>query len=178
MSNLRRERTREKLGFDTEKDIKRKEKAKQSASDDREKEAERRSRIESHTLYRTLIKGAWGFDVVDAVLGFLEVGGDLLSGVFGLAYFYLSLFVVRSFRLSLAVLSVVMVDFLLGLIPFAGTALDVFFCGNYINRTLIKGYVEEDRSVMSRVNKFALLGFVVAALLGFVVYMIVENIRR
>lgn len=178
MSNLRRERTREKLGFDTEKDIKRKEKAKKRAIDERGKQALRRSRIESHALYRTLVKGALGFDVVDALLGFLEVGGDFLSALPGLAYLYLSAFVVRSFRLSVAVFSVVVVDLLLGLVPVAGTVVDVLFCGNYINRSMIKGVVEGDGKTISRVNKVAVWGLLVAAALGYIVYLIVENIRR
>lgn len=164
MSNIRREQTRRKYGFDSQKEILRKEKLKQEARVDRSKDANRRQEIENNGLYRTLIKGALGFDVLDGLLGFLEVGGDLVSAVSGIAYVGLSMFVVKSVRLTIAVLCVMMADLALGLIPMVGTLLDIVFCGNYINRTLIKGFVEGDKSTRRKVNLIASVGFAVLLL--------------
>lgn len=161
MSNVRREKTRQKFGFDTEKDISKKEKVKQVARAHREVEVDRRKEIEENGLYKTLMKGALGFDVADGLMGFLELGGDILSAVLALAYVVLSLFVVKSLRLTMAVFIIVVVDLAIGMVPMAGTLLDVVFCGNYINRTLIKGFVEGDKSAKRKVNLISSIGFFV-----------------
>lgn len=161
MSNYRREKTREKFGFDSEKEVARAKSAKCTAEQERKRKAMRRERIESNSLYRVLIGGAIGFDILDAVVGFIEGVGDLLSGVVGVAYVYLSLCVVRSLRLTMAVLCVSLTDLLIGLIPVAGTVVDIFFCGSYINRMMIKGFVEDDRKAKRRVNLISSAGFIV-----------------
>ncbi len=164
MSNLRREKTRKKFGFDTERDFSRQEKVKQVARAHREVEEDRRKEIESNPLYKTLMKGALGFDVADGLMGFLEVGGDILSAVLSLTYVALSLFVVRSLRLTMAVFIVVVIDLAIGMVPMAGMLLDIVFCGNYINRTLIKGFVEGDKKAKRRVNLISMVGFSVLLL--------------
>lgn len=170
MSNLRREQTRKQFGFDSERQIRRQERAKQRALKERERDQLRREEIERNSLYKTLIKGAFGFDVADAVLGFLETIGDVLSGLLALTYVYLSLFVVRSLRLTVAVLGVAFVDLLMGLVPGIGTLLDVVFCGNYINRTMIKGYVEGDEKMRRRVNIVSVVSLLI--IVGVVTLMV------
>lgn len=176
MSNLRREKTRQKFGFDSEKKISKKKKVEEVARVERSKREDRRQEIEQNMLYKTLIKGALGFDLADGLLGLLEVGGDILSALLSLLYVGLSLFVVRSFRLTAAVFCVALADLALGLIPVAGTLLDIVFCGNYINRTMIKGFVEGDEQSKKRVNQISLvlvgvllLGVAIWALFFFVV---------
>lgn len=176
MANERRERTREKFGFGLEKEVAKAESVKRTAEADRKARELRREKIERNSLYRVMIGGAVGFDVLDAVMGFFEEVGDLLSGLFGLAYVYLSLFVVKSLRLTMAVLCVSLVDLLLGMIPVAGTVVDIFFCGNYINRMMIKGFVEGDGKARRRVNLISLLGFLVVFGLFWLVKMLIERI--
>ncbi|MBO7427237.1 MAG: DUF4112 domain-containing protein, partial [Paludibacteraceae bacterium] len=115
-------------------------------------------------------------DIIDAVLGFFEEIGDLASGLFGLLYLFLSLFVVRSIRLAIAVLSVTLVDLLIGLIPLAGSVVDAVFCGSYINRTMIKGFVEGDAKIKRRVNLIASFGFLVVISLAWTVKTLLEKI--
>ena len=176
MSNDRRAKTKEKFGFDSDKKIERLKRTKATAEVARRKESNRRQRIEQSSLYRVLIKRAIGFDIIDAILGFFEEIGDLASGLFGLLYIFLSLFVVRSIRLAIAVLCVTLVDLLIGLIPLAGSVVDAVFCGSYINRTMIKGFVEGDAKIKRRVNLIASLGFLVVISLAWTVMYLLGKI--
>ena len=170
MSNSRRERTRAKFGFDSDEEKRKQERIQQKYLQKKQTWEARRSVIESSTYYKVLIKGAVGFDVADALLGFLEIGGDLLSGVLGFAYVGLCAKVIKSVRLTLAVTCVVLVDLLLGFIPGLGSVVDVFFCANYINRYLIKGYVERDESVMRKLNIVTLICILIVAGLVYLIY--------
>ena len=161
MSNIRREKTREKLGFDTEKIKKKEEKIRLKALEKQKKRELWRQSIEEKPLYKVLIKGAIGFDIADALLGLLEMVGDLFSGIIGLSYVILYIFTVKSLRLTVAVLAVMLVDLIIGLIPGIGTIVDFVFCGNYINRSMIKGYVEDDPVIKRRVNIISFIGIFV-----------------
>jgi len=176
MSNYRRAKTKEKFGFDSDKKVERMERTKAAAEVALRKKTEQRQRIEQSNLYKVLIKRAIGLDIIDAVLGFFEEIGDLASGLFGLLYLFLSLFVVRSIRLAIAVLSVTLVDLLIGLIPLAGSVVDAVFCGSYINRTMIKGFVEGDAKIKRRVNLIASFGFLVVISLAWTVKTLLEKI--
>ncbi|MEE3484696.1 MAG: DUF4112 domain-containing protein [Bacteroidales bacterium] len=172
MSNSRRERTRAKFGFDSEEEKLKQERFREKYLQKKQAWEARRAVIESSNYYKILITGAVGFDVADALLGFLEIGGDLLSGVLGFAYVGLCAKVIKSVRLTLAVTCVVLVDLLLGFIPGLGSVVDVFFCANYINRYLIKGYVERDESVMRKLNIVTLICILIVAGLGYLIYRI------
>lgn len=184
MSNYRRAKTKEKFGFDSDKKVERMERTKAAAEVALRKKTDRRQRIEQNSLYKVLIKRAIGFDIIDAVLGFFEEIGDIASGLFGLLYIFLSLFVVRSIRLAIAVLYVTLVDLLIGLIPVAGSVVDAVFCGSYINRTMIKGFVEGDAKIKRRVNLIAAFGFFVViglawtviSLLGIMIHYISKTL--
>ena len=176
MSNERRAKTREKFGFDSDKEIEKLKRTKMTAEHVRRRKRERRQRIEQNKLYQILISKAIGFDILDAVLSFIEGVGDIFSGLIGLAYIYLSLVVVRSIRLTAAVFCVAATDLLIGLIPIPGTLVDVVFCGNYINRMMIKGFVEDDAETKRRVNLIASAGFLVVFGLAWLVKTLLGNI--
>lgn len=176
MSNERREKTRKKFGFDSEKEINREEKIKQKAQEQKKRRELKRQSIEQTTLYTVLIKGAIGFDIADAALGILEIGGDILSGVVGLLYVFLCINTIKSLRLTVAVLAVVLADLMIGLIPVAGTFVDMAFCGNYINRSMIKGFVEDDPVIKRRVNIIAGIGIFVIAGASFLLVKIISNL--
>ncbi len=173
MVNQRREDKRKDLGLASEKERKKIEKDVLSAQKEVDRHAKRREEIESHSLYRFVIKGAFFFDVIDGLSGLAEFVGDAFSSIFHLVNLYLSVFVVKSIRLSFAVLVISLIDLLIGLIPVAGSILDFVFCSSIINRQLIRGWVENDPSTRSKVNKIVTIGtFVVAGLLGIVWYLI------
>ena len=87
-----------------------------------EKKNRRREEIEMSSSY-SMIKGIktilddW---YVDAIVGLVIPGGigDALSGSLSLPYLYISMFKVRSFSLTLAVLYNMLLDVILGMIPF------------------------------------------------------------
>ncbi|MCR5497725.1 MAG: DUF4112 domain-containing protein [Paludibacteraceae bacterium] len=176
MSNERRAKTREKFGFDSDKEIEKLKRTKMTAEHARRRKMERRQRIEQDKLYQIMISKAIGFDILDAVLSFIEGFGDIFSGLIGLAYIYLSLVVVKSIRLTAAVFCVAAVDLLIGLFSIPGTLVDVFFCGNYINRMMIKGFVEDDAETKRRVNLIASAGFLVVFGLAWLVKTLLGNI--
>ena len=164
MANNRREDKRKDLGLTTEKEKKKIEANVQDVQKGKERAAKWREKIESDTIYNLVIKGAFAFDVIDGLAGFFEFLGDSLSSVFHLLNLYISIFVVKSFRLTLAVLSISLVDLLVGFIPVAGSVVDFIFCSSSINRHLIRGWVEGDETVKSRVNKIASVSFIVVFL--------------
>lgn len=66
--------------------------------------------------------------LLDPILGFLfPSAGDLLTAVFSVPHFYISAVKIKSLPLTLAVLLNVLVDSLVGMIPFwIGDIIDVF----------------------------------------------------
>ncbi|MCQ2216950.1 MAG: DUF4112 domain-containing protein [Paludibacteraceae bacterium] len=173
MSNERRRSTNERLGFDSDEERKIQEDSIKKELKRRE-EAERISqRIRDSFSYRVLINGAIGFDILDAALGFVEWIGDIVSFVLGLGYVYISASVVRHFRLTIAVLFVLMVDFLLGAIPFVGTVIDVVFPASCVCRSLIQGVVEHDKKKIRLMNIIFFSGsFAVVGLAALVYYLV------
>ncbi|MBO4805386.1 MAG: DUF4112 domain-containing protein [Paludibacteraceae bacterium] len=165
MSNERRRETEERLGFDSQEERRLQEESIERERKRREAAEQVSERIRQSTSYRVLIKGALGFDILDAVLGIFETFGDLFSFVVGWGYLYISAFVVRHFRLTMAVFFVLLVDLLIGLIPFAGTVVDVVFPASYICRGLIQGVVDHDKQKIKMVNMIFMAGFIIVAVL-------------
>lgn len=108
--------------------------------------------------------------LLDPLLGFIvPVGGDILTNVFTLPAIYVAAFKVKSLPLTLAVIYNGLMDMLLGNIPyFIGAVIDVFNRSHHKNFKLIKGFVEDDREVISEVNRKAFgmgVGIVVLSVL-------------
>lgn len=143
----------------------------------RRKEAERQQRIEelkSKSTSYQLIKAAKALDTwyIDPILGLIMPGlGDLIAGIAGIPALYFALFKMRSLPLALAVIYNLMIDMLIGLVPFLGDFADALFSrANKKNFELIVGYVEGDETVISRVRKNAALMFVAILILGVLIY--------
>ncbi len=174
MANQRREETRSQLNLKSDKQKERERKSLEKAEREAAKVAERRAEIEKNGTYEVFISGfSFGLDILDGVLGFLEMGGDLLMSLVSLVYVYISLFVVRSLRLTAAVLTVALVDAVVGFIPVVGSAVDFVFCANYINKNLIKGFVEGNKEAQRRVNILSSVCLVVVAVIvALIVYFV------
>ena len=171
----RREETNRNLGLSGEKEKRKQQQAIEKAEKRRQEQLAVQARIEESTMYKVLIKGAIAFDVADAVLGLLEFAGDSLSFLVSMGYVVLSAKVVRSIRLTVAVMMVSLVDLLIGFIPGVGDVADMVFCSSMINRTLIQGYVENDRKAKRRVTIISMVGF---AVVGLLVWWIVGRMRQ
>lgn len=173
MASRRKEDKRKEMGLASEKERKKEEKEILSIQEKAERRALRRKEIESNSLYQLVIKGAFFLDIADGLMGLFEFVGDSISSIFHLINLYLSIFVVKSFRLSFAVFSIVLVDLLIGFIPVLGSLIDFVFCSNVINRQLIRGWVEDDPSIRSRVNKVTIAGGTIGAgLIGLLYWLL------
>ena len=116
---------------------------------------------------------------LDPVVGLLLPGiGDIISALSALPCLYVCIFRVRSLPLTLAVMSNVLLDLLVGLIPWIGEVFDIFFRSNLRNFNLITGYVEGDETVVRLVRrraKWAAAVIAVALLLIILVFSLVVS---
>lgn len=112
---------------------------------------------------------------LDPILGFLfPSAGDLLTAVFSVPHFYISAVKIKSLPLTLAVLLNVLVDSLVGMIPFwIGDIIDVFNRSYMKNARLIVGFVEGNQEVIREVNRKAVwTGVLILLVLGLIYLMI------
>lgn len=141
------------------------------------KKIEKRVALEYSASYLLVQKTAKVMDkyCLDPLMGLIPGGvGDYISSVCVLPFIYVSLFKVRSLPLTLAVIFNVLVDMLLGIIPFLGIFID-FVNRCYIkNMRLITGYVEDDRETIRSVNKKAFWMFLGICLICYLIYLAVK----
>ena len=142
------------------------------------KEAKRQQMM-SMPSYRLMVKTSTYMDkyFLDPILGFiLPAGiGDALSSVFAFPFVYYSLCVVKSIPLTLAVIYNILMDVLIGAIPFCiGDLLDVFKRSYIENLRLITGYIEDDKEIINKVNKKAFWTAVFIAVICWLIYLVVS----
>lgn len=141
------------------------------------KKIEKRVALEYSASYLLVQKTAKVMDkyCLDPLMGLIPGGvGDYISSVCVLPFIYVSLFKVRSLPLTLAVIFNVLVDMLLGIIPFLGIFID-FVNRCYIkNMRLITGYIEDDRETIRSVNKKAFWMFLGICLICYLIYLAVK----
>ncbi len=137
----------------------------------------RRMEMEMSSSYR-MVQGIAKFMdkyLLDPIIGFFVPGiGDILSSVLVLPFIHVSLFKIKSVPLTLAVIYNVLIDVLIGLIPFyIGDIIDVFNRAYLKNARLITGFVEDDKEVISEVNrKAAWMGFMILVLCVLIYFMV------
>lgn len=137
----------------------------------------RRMEIEMSSSYR-MVQGIAKFMdkyLLDPIIGFFVPGiGDILSSVLVLPFIHVSLFKIKSVPLTLAVIYNVLIDVLIGLIPFyIGDIIDVFNRAYLKNARMITGFVEDDKEVISEVNrKAAWMGFMILVLCVLIYFMV------
>lgn len=142
----------------------------------------RRMEIEMSSSYR-MVQGIAKFMdkyLLDPIIGFFVPGiGDILSSVLVLPFIHVSLFKIKSVPLTLAVIYNVLIDVLIGLIPFyIGDIIDVFNRAYLKNARLITGFVEDDKEVISEVNrKAAWMGFMILVLCVLIYFMVLLVVK-
>lgn len=103
---------------------------------------------------------------IDAAIGFVPYVGDYFSAVALIPFAYVTLFVVKSVPLTLAVINNCLRDILVGMIPFMiGNIIDFFHKSNQQSLNMIIGYVEGDEKVVKAVKRSATLSFIVMIIL-------------
>ena len=144
-----------------------------------DKKAAKREKMMNMPSYRLMVGTAKYMDkwFLDPILGFiLPVGiGDALTSVFAFPFIYYSLCVVKSIPLTLAVIFNILMDVLIGAIPFyIGDILDVFKRSYVENLKLITGYIEDDKEIINKVNEKAFWTAVVIAVLCWLIYVVIS----
>ena len=82
---------------------------------------------------------------------------------------------VKSIPLTLAVIYNILMDLLIGAIPFyIGDVLDVFKRSYVDNLKLITGYIEDDKEIINMVNKKAFWTAVFIVVLCWLIYLVIS----
>ncbi len=139
--------------------------------------AERRAEIERSTSYRLMQATARVMDRywLDPIVGFLLPGyGDVVTALLIAPFLYVSAVKVRSLPLTLAMLCNVLLDVLVGLLPFfVGTVLDCVSKAYTKNARLIEGFIAGDRETVKQVNrKVFMLGLMIVVLCLLIVALV------
>ena len=111
--------------------------------------------------------------LLDPLIGLVLPGfGDALTSVFAVPYLYLSIVKLKSIPLTLAIVCNILLDVLIGIIPYIGVVGDVFKRAFTRNAALIKGYVEGDRAIMQEIDRKAVgMAFLIVILCGLIYAM-------
>lgn len=141
------------------------------------KKEAKREKMMNRSSYRIMVKTAKYMDqyYLDPLIGLIPGGvGDVLSSSLAMPFIYYSLCVVRSIPLTLAVIYNVLLDVLIGAIPFVGNVLDIFKRSYLNNLRLITGYIEDDKEIISKVRKKALATAVLIAIVCALLCLVVK----
>lgn len=111
--------------------------------------------------------------LLDPLIGLVLPGfGDALTSVLAVPYLYLSIVKLKSIPLTLAIVCNILLDVLIGIIPYIGVVGDVFKRAFTRNAAMIKGYVEGDRAIMQEIDRKAVgMAFLIVILCGLIYAM-------
>lgn len=108
---------------------------------------------------------------IDPLLGFFLPGiGDVITSTFALPFLYFALFKVKSINLTFALLFNILLDLLIGAIPWLGDIFDAFHRANLKNFKLIVGYIEENPQTRKEAEEKAGCFFGLILLAGLICY--------
>lgn len=142
---------------------------------------EKRAMVKNSTSYKLVHKIALWMDrrMLDPLIGCVLPGlGDALTSAFALPYLYLSIVKLKSIPLTLAIVYNILLDVLIGLIPYIGIVGDIFKRAFSKNAALIKGYVEGDQAVIREVDRKAVgMALLIVLLCGLIYAMILVAVK-
>ena len=115
----------------------------------------------------------------DPLIGRVLPGfGDALTSVLAVPYLYLSIVKLKSIPLTLAIVCNILLDVLIGIIPYIGVVGDVFKRAFTRNAALIKGYVEGDKAIMQEIDRKAVgMAFLIVILCGLIYAMVLAAVK-
>lgn len=143
-----------------------------------EKEQRKCEEFEQSTSY-TLMRYAKSYDdwFLDPIVGFFIPGfGDLLSSAASIPALHVAIFKLKSFTLTIAILSCTLIDLIVGAIPIFGDIVDAFYKSNKRAYRLVVGYYEDDPETKSEINKRAFTGCIILAIIGLLIWGFYELI--
>lgn len=117
--------------------------------------------------------------LLDPLIGLVLPGfGDALTSVLAVPYLYLSIVKLKSIPLTLAIVCNILLDVLIGIIPYIGVVGDVFKRAFTRNAAMIKGYVEGDRAIMQEIDRKAVgMAFLIVILYGLIYAMVLAAVK-
>ena len=117
--------------------------------------------------------------LLDPLIGLVLPGfGDALTSVLAVPYLYLSIVKLKSIPLTLAIVCNILLDVLIGIIPYIGVVGDVFKRAFTRNAALIKGYVEGDKAIMQAIDRKAVgMAFLIVILCGLIYAMVLAAVK-
>lgn len=117
--------------------------------------------------------------LLDPLIGLVLPGfGDALTSVLAVPYLYLSIVKLKSIPLTLAIVFNILLDVLIGIIPYIGVVGDVFKRAFTRNAAMIKGYVEGDRAIMQEIDRKAVgMAFLIVILCGLIYAMVLAAVK-
>lgn len=117
--------------------------------------------------------------LLDPLIGLVLPGfGDALTSVLAVPYLYLSIVKLKSISLTLAIVCNILLDVLIGIIPYIGVVGDVFKRAFTRNAAMIKGYVEGDRAIMQEIDRKAVgMAFLIVILCGLIYAMVLAAVK-
>ena len=117
--------------------------------------------------------------LLDPLIGLVLPGfGDALTSVLAVPYLYLSIVKLKSIPLTLAIVCNILLDVLIGIIPYIGVVGDVFKRAFTRNAAMIKGYVDGDRAIMQEIDRKAVgMAFLIVILCGLIYAMVLAAVK-
>lgn len=117
--------------------------------------------------------------LLDPLIGLVLPGfGDALTSVLAVPYLYLSIVKLKSIPLTLAIVCNILLDVLIGIIPYIGVVGDVFKRAFTRNAAMIKGYMEGDRAIMQEIDRKAVgMAFLIVILCGLIYAMVLAAVK-
>ncbi len=179
IESSRRQQAQNDLGLNFEREDYKRETALAKEQERITKREAKRQKMMSRPSYQILVKTAKYMDkyYLDPIIGFILPGGigDTISSVAALPFIYYSLCIVKSIPLTLAVIYNILIDILIGTIPyFIGDILDVFKRSYIDNLRLITGYIEDDKEIINKVRKKAFVTVMFIAIICFLIYLVIK----
>ena len=141
------------------------------------KKEQKREELMSSRLFNLLYKIKHFFDdwYLDALIGLIPTAGDIVTAFLSFPFIMFCLFKVRSIALTLAVLNNYMLDMIIGLIPFGvGNISDFFYKAHRKNLDLIMGYIDDDKNIIEKINRKAVISAIVLLVLIFTLVMMIK----
>lgn len=180
MESRRRAQAKDELHLVGNKEVRAIEVAKHKELERQARKERKRQELEGSFSYRTVCWITKVFDdwYLDGVLGFFQGVGDLFNAIFAVPFVYVSLVKIRSIPLTLACVANILVDSLVGMIPFMiGNISDFFIRAYRKNMRLIVGYVEDDKEIIAEVNRKAVWMAILIIVICLLIYWAVVLLK-
>ena len=142
MYNNRRDAARNQLGLTSQQEEQAIQAAMQREEAVRLEKLAKKRALQENGTYKLIKSIATISDkyFIDPLLGFFLPGiGDVITSTFALPFLYFALFKVKSINLTFALLFNILLDLLIGAIPWLGDIFDAFHRANLKNFNLIVG---------------------------------------